>query len=80
VAVIGVPDEKWGERPLALIVVKESVPPPDPKELVGHVRAYIDRGLLSKLALLVQVRYVSAIDKTSVGKTNKKFLREKFVS
>jgi fatty-acyl-CoA synthase len=34
---------------------------------------------MSKLALLLQVRYVLAIDKTSVGKINKKLLREKYL-
>ena len=77
VAVIGIADEKWGERPLALVIIKENNAEPDPKELVNHVKSFIDKGLMSKLALLMQVRYVSAIDKTSVGKINKKLLREK---
>ncbi len=79
VAVIGMADDKWGERPLALIVVPEGAEPPTEKELVRHVRAYIDKGLVSKLALLVEVRQVEAIDKTSVGKINKRVLREKFL-
>jgi fatty-acyl-CoA synthase len=78
VAVIGVSDDKWGERPLALIVAAEGAAPPDEKEIVQHVRAFIDKGLLSKLALLVAVRQVEVIDKTSVGKINKKLLREKY--
>ena len=78
VAVIGVSDDKWGERPLALIVAAEGAAPPDEKEIVQHVRAFIDKGLLSKLALLVTVRQVEVIDKTSVGKINKKLLREKY--
>lgn len=77
VAVIGTADEKWGERPMALVVVKDDGLQPDPKEIVSHVRAYIEKGLMSKLALLVNVRYVASIDKTSVGKINKKLLREK---
>jgi fatty-acyl-CoA synthase len=77
VAVVGTADEKWGERPLALIVVKEQTEQPSQKELVNHVKAFIDKGLMSKLALLLQIRYVLAIDKTSVGKINKKLLREK---
>lgn len=79
VAVIGMADDKWGERPLALVVLKDGQVEPDSKELVNHVKAFIDRGLLSKLALLVQVRYVAAIDKTSVGKTDKKLLRGKYL-
>ncbi len=79
VAVVGTADEKWGERPLALIVVKEKTEQPSQKKLVNHVKAFIDKGLMSKLALLLQVRYVLTIDKTSVGKINKKLLREKYL-
>jgi len=79
VAVIGMVDEKWGEKPLALIVLKEGVSEPDPKEIVSHVKAYIDKGLMSKLALLVTVQFVGVIDKTSVGKIDKKLLREKYL-
>ncbi len=78
VAVIGVTDEKWGERPMALIVVKKDVVRPNAKEITSHIRSFIDKGLLSKLALLTNVRYVGTIDKTSVGKINKKLLREKY--
>jgi fatty-acyl-CoA synthase len=79
VAVIGMSDEKWGERPLALIVVKPDQMQPDAKEIVAHVRAFIDKGLLTKLALLLQVQYVETIDKTSVGKIDKKLLRQKYL-
>jgi fatty-acyl-CoA synthase len=74
VAVIGTPDEKWGERPLALVVSKEEV---KGKELVKHVQGFIDKGILTKQALLLKVEFVESIDKTSVGKINKRVLREK---
>jgi fatty-acyl-CoA synthase len=80
VAVIGMVDEKWGEKPLALIVLKEEVQTPDPKEIVNHVRGFIDKGLMSKQALLVTVRFVDTIEKTSVGKIDKKLLRGKYLS
>jgi fatty-acyl-CoA synthase len=80
VAVIGTADEKWGERPLALIVLKAEAKQPELKEIINHVKAYIDKGLMNKLALLLQVNYVASIDKTSVGKINKKLLREKQLS
>ncbi len=80
VAVIGTADEKWGERPLALIVLKTEAKQPELKEIINHIKAYIDKGLMSKLALLLQVSYVASIDKTSVGKINKKLLREKQLS
>ena len=80
VAVIGTADEKWGERPLALIILKAEANQPELKEIINHVKAFIDKGLMSKLALLLQVNYVTSIDKTSVGKINKKLLREKQLS
>lgn len=80
VAVVGIADEKWGERPLALIVVKPEERQPDLKEIINHVRAFIDKGLMNKLGLLLQVSYVDTIDKTSVGKINKKLLREKYTA
>lgn len=78
VAVIGMLDEKWGEKPLALVVVKAESEVPTAKEIINYVRSFIDKGLMSKLALLMGVRFVEVIDKTSVGKINKKLLREKF--
>lgn len=80
VAVIGTSDEKWGERPLALIVAKKDFVQPETKEIINHVKSFIDKGLMNKLALLVNVRYVESIDKTSVGKINKKVLREKHLN
>jgi fatty-acyl-CoA synthase len=80
VAVIGAPDDKWGERPVALVVPKP--PPHGPvtaKELVHRIVEAADRGTIGKQAVLVKVRFVEAIDKTSVGKINKVALREKYL-
>ncbi len=79
VAVIGIPHEKWGEKPLALIVVKANEASPRPREIIRHIKAYIDKGRMSKTALLTKIQYVETIDKTSVGKLDKKALRKKFV-
>jgi fatty-acyl-CoA synthase len=79
VAVVGVLDEKWGERPLALVV-----PRPDSglteKGVIQHIKEYADRGLVNKQVVLLKVRFVEAIDKTSVGKVSKVTLREKYAA
>jgi len=76
VAVIGLADEKWGEKPLALIVKKPESEISE-KELILHIRGFIDKGIISKQTILLKVKFVEAIDKTSIGKINKRLLREK---
>jgi len=77
VAVIGTVDEKWGERPLALVV-----PRPESKatarDISAHVKGYAEKGMVSKQVVLLKVRFVESIDKTSVGKVSKVTLREKY--
>ncbi len=77
VAVIGMADQKWGERPLALIVLKEGEKQLKEEEMANHVRGFIDKGVLVRFASQLNIRIVDAIEKTSVGKINKKLLREK---
>ncbi|HZZ83238.1 MAG TPA: fatty acid--CoA ligase [Anaeromyxobacteraceae bacterium] len=78
VAVVGAPDPKWGERPLALVVAKpEAKARLTERDLTSHVRGYVDRGTLTKQALLLRAKLVDAIDRTSVGKVDKVTLRRK---
>ncbi|MDX2495928.1 MAG: fatty acid--CoA ligase [Desulfuromusa sp.] len=76
VAVIGLPDQKWGEKPVAL-VVKKADAEINEKQLLQHIRGFIDKGIISKQLILLKVKFVENIDKTSVGKINKRLLREK---
>jgi len=76
-AVIGLPDPKWGEKPLALVVRKGSAEIAE-KELLNYIRGFVDKGLISKQIVLLKIEFVDAIAKTSVGKTNKKLLREQY--
>lgn len=76
VAVISLPDEKWGEKPLALIV-KKPEHEINEKELTQYIRTFINKGIISKQIILLKIKVVEAIDKTSIGKINKRLLREK---
>jgi fatty-acyl-CoA synthase len=71
VAVIGVPDEKWGERPKAFVVVKPGQQV-DSAALVEHVR---DR--LARYKAPREVEVIEALPKTSTGKIQKFELRER---
>jgi fatty-acyl-CoA synthase len=77
VAVIGVKDEKWGERPMALVVLRAGFKV-DVATLQAHVLAFAQRGAISKYAVPERIRFVESLDKTSVGKLDKKVLRQKF--
>jgi fatty-acyl-CoA synthase len=78
-AVIGVEDEKWGERPLAVVVLNmDHADEITEEEIQSHVKERVDSGEISKFAVPDRVQFVEEIDKTSVGKIDKKTLREKY--
>jgi fatty-acyl-CoA synthase len=76
-AVIGVADARWGERPVAVVVTRPGRPA-DAEGLRAHVMERVEQGVISKYAVPERVEFVDAIEKTSVGKLNKKALRAKF--
>jgi len=76
-AVISVPDPKWGERPVAIIVPRQGASP-DAAELKAHILKYVERGEISKYAVPERFVVVESLDKTSVGKIDKKSLRQKY--
>jgi fatty-acyl-CoA synthase len=80
-AVIAMPDEKWGERPFALVVLKpEFVGKVSVEDIRNHVKAFADGGHISKYGIPEHVRFVTDLARTSVGKLNKRALREQQVS
>ena len=76
-AVIGVPDEKWSERPMAIVVVEAGKHVTQP-ELRTHLRDFASHGLISTYAVPKHVVFIEELSKTSVGKIDKKVLREKY--
>ena len=77
VAVIGVKDEKWGERPAALIVRDPQADPAATEASIkSHVATFADSGVISKYAIPQTVLFVDQLERTSVGKIDKKLLRK----
>jgi fatty-acyl-CoA synthase len=79
VAAIGVPDEKWGERPMLLVVLNSDLENAvSEDEIKTLVQAQADKGVVSPWAVPDRIRFVEAIEKTSVGKIDKNRLRQKY--
>ena len=73
-AVIAVPDEKWDERPLAVVVVRE-----DASASGDELREFL-APQFAKFWLPDRFEFVDEIPKTAVGKFRKTALRERFSS
>jgi fatty-acyl-CoA synthase len=72
-AVIAIPDERWGERPMAVIVVREQSET-NADELREHLSEHF-----AKWQLPDRFEFVEQIPRTATGKFKKTELREKFV-
>jgi len=73
-AVIGVANEKWGERPLLIVVPKKGETPAK-EELLDFIAAKV-----AKWAVPDDVAFVEEIPHTATGKIQKMALRERFGS
>jgi fatty-acyl-CoA synthase len=67
--VVGVPDERWQERPLALVVLKPGATA-TPDDLQSYLASRVARWWVPE-----RWAFVGEIPKTSVGKFNKKVVR-----
>ena len=72
-AVIAMPDERWSERPLAVVVLREGAST-TPEELTAFLEPRVARFCLPD-----RYELVDEIPKTAVGKFRKTALRERFV-
>ena len=80
-AVIAVRDAKWGERPMALVVVEpgfaSELEEAAQQAIRAHVKTYVDKGVISKFAIPDRVMLVKELPLTSVGKIDKAALRKR---
>jgi acyl-CoA synthetase (AMP-forming)/AMP-acid ligase II len=71
-AVIAIPDEKWAERPLAAVVLKDGA-----SASAEELREFLAPSF-AKFWLPERIEFIAEIPKTSVGKFRKTALREQF--
>lgn len=75
IAVIGLPDAKWDERPLALVVKKPDFADTIAEDIIAIANQAVEKGLLAKYAVPSEIKFLDALPKTSVGKHDKKVMR-----
>ena len=75
VAVIGVPDERWGERPLALVVLKPEYVDTKAADILALGHQAVEKGHLPKYGIPSEIKFLAEMPRTSVGKLDKKRMR-----
>ena len=79
-AVVGIKDVKWGERPFALVVLHaDHVGKIGEDDIRLHVASYVERGIISKIAIPENVKFTDDLPLTSVGKVDKRKLRAQYL-
>jgi fatty-acyl-CoA synthase len=71
-AVIGVPDERWGEVPKAIVVLKPGATASE-QELIAHCRVHLGHYKCPKT-----IEFIAELPKSGTGKILKRDLREPF--
>jgi fatty-acyl-CoA synthase len=71
-AVIGIPDDKWGEAVLAVIETRAAQSPSE-EDLLGHARERVGPIKAPK-----RIEFVAALPRTNAGKVSRAELRKPF--
>jgi fatty-acyl-CoA synthase len=79
VAAFGIADERWGERPMLVVVAdQQATEKTICDELKATIQAAVEAGQISKWAIPDRIELLEALPKTSVGKLDKKLLRAQY--
>ncbi len=73
-AVISIDHASWGERPIAIAVLKPNATATQ-EEIIATVRARANTGEISRYAIPDHIIFADSLEKTSVGKLDKKKMR-----
>jgi acyl-CoA synthetase (AMP-forming)/AMP-acid ligase II len=73
-AVIGIPDQAWGETPLALVVLNKGATPPGPQDLMDFLRSRLAGYKLPRGG----IRFVQELPRNASGKVLKRELRKQY--
>ena len=79
VAVVGIIDEKWGERPLAIVMLKDEFQNKvTEKDIQDFCMTFVEKGVIPKYGIPSKIVLNGEIPKTSVGKISKKDIRSQY--
>lgn len=67
--------KRWGERPLALVVLKPDYADTKAADILALGHQAVEKGYLPKYGVPNEIKFLLEMPKTSVGKLDKKRMR-----
>jgi len=79
VAVVGIADQKWGERPMAMVVLRNEFKGKiSESDIQAFCMTFVERGVIPKYGVPSKIVLNMDIPKTSIGKISKKDIRAQY--